>query len=387
MMKPFLIIAASAIIVAGCSHKNSFSITGTYKGEKHKYIYVDRVDVNTSERIDSAEINKQGKFHFSIKTNEPDYYQLGFSSTEFITLLASPGENIKLNFEGKNLYGNYNIIGSKGSQQVKMLDSTLLVTRNKLDSLRTEYEKSSKLPDFEIKGPSLDKAYSDLVDTQRKNNISFILENTNSLACIKAVYQKINDATYVLYQQRDLQFLKIVTDSLKVHYPNSRHTIALNNYFKGEMNKFNLDQLTQKAMAGPSLKLDPSLADVNGKRITLSAIKGKYILVSFWSVLSQDCIAENLIFKDIYKTYSKKGFEIYQINVDDNEFSWKDAIRYDEIPWISVREDPAAKISNVVLYNVQSLPANFLYDKEGNIIGKDIHGIALRSKLEQLLGN
>lgn len=387
MMRPLLIITVSAIIFAGCTQKKPIRITGTYKGEKHKYIYIDRVDVNSSERIDSAKINKQGKFHFRIKNNEPDYYQLGFSTTEFITLLASPGENIKLNFAGKNLYGDYNITGSKGSQQVKMLDSTLVVTKTKLDSLRSEYEKSIKSADINVKGPALDKAFSDLFEKQRKYNIAFILENMNSLACIKAVYQKINDETYVLYQPRDLQFLKIVVDSLKVHYPNSRHTIALNDYFQMELNKFNIDQITQKAMAGPSLKIDPSLPDINGKRITLSSLKSKYVLVTFWSVISQDCITENQFFKDIYKTFNKKGFEIYQINVDENEYTWRDAIRYDEIPWISVRDYKESKISNVQLYNVKSLPANYLYDKEGNIIGKDIHGTALKYKLEQLLSN
>jgi thiol-disulfide isomerase/thioredoxin len=387
MMKPLLIITVSVIIFAGCTQKNSIRITGTYKGEKHKYIYIDRVDVNTSQRIDSAKINKQGKFHFSIKNNEPDYYQLGFSTTEFITILATPGENIKLNFQGKNLFGDYNITGSKGSQQVKMLDSTLVVTKNKLDSLSNEYEKSIKSADFDVRGPVLDKTFSDLVEKQRKYNIAFILENMNSLACIKALYQKINDETYVLYQPRDLQFLKIVVDSLKVHYPDSRHTKALNDYFQLELKKFNIDQITQKAMVGPSLEIDPSLPDINGKRITLSSLKGKYVLVTFWSVISQDCLTENQVFKDIYKTYNKKGFEIYQINVDENEFTWRDAIRYEEIPWISVREDNSAKISNVLLYNIQSLPANYLYDKKGNIIGKNIHGISLRYKLEQLLGN
>jgi thiol-disulfide isomerase/thioredoxin len=385
-MKPFLILLVSAIMMSGCIKKNSFSLTGNFKGEKHKYIYIDRVDVNTSERIDSAKINKKGDFHLRIRSNEPDYYQLGFSTSEFINLLAAPGEKINLNFEGQNLYGNYKISGSRGSQQIKMLDSTLLVTKNKLDSLKTLYDKSSTSADFNVRGPERDKAFSDIVIKQRKYNIAFILENMNSLASIKALYQKINDNIYVLYEPRDLQFLKIVSDSLKVYYPNSRHTLALNEYFQKEMKNFNLNQITEKAMAQPSMKLDPSLTDINGKKVILSSLRGKYVLLSFWSIQSTDCIAENLLFKEIYKTYNKKGFEIYQISIDPDEEAWRNEVRYDELPWINVREDSTLRISNTVLYNVQSLPANYLYDKNGEIIGKNISYVALRSKLEQLLG-
>ena len=48
-----------------------------------------------------------------------------------------------------------------------------------------------------------------------------------SLAAIKALYQKIDDQNYVLNTTRDLQYMKIVSDSLSVYYPDSRHTKAL----------------------------------------------------------------------------------------------------------------------------------------------------------------
>jgi hypothetical protein len=387
MTKKLFLFLLSAIILSSCNQNSTFRITGTYKGEEHKYIFIDRVDVTTSERIDSAKINKQGRFHFSIRSNEPDYYNLGFSTSEFITLLATPGEDIELNFFGNNLFGDYSITGSKGSQQIKMLDSTLLVTRTKLDSLRAVYETSVNSADFSAVGPQLEKAFSDLIVNQRKFNIAFILDNTSSLVAIKALYQKINDDAYVLYDPKDLQFLKIVNDSLKLHYPDSRHSIALNEYFQIELNKFNMNQITQQALNGPSIKLDPALTDINGRRITLSSLKGKYVLLSFWSALYEDCISENMELKKIYNSYSRKGFEIYQINLDVNEPTWRDAVRYDELPWISVREDSTSEVSNYVLYNIHNLPANYLYDKNGEIIGKDLFSTTLRSKLEQLLAN
>jgi peroxiredoxin len=53
--------------------------------------------------------------------------------------------------------------------------------------------------------------------------------------------------------------------------------------------------------------------------VSLSSLKGKIVLLSFWSVRSKECIADNLQLKEIYKTFKEKGFEIYQINLDQNE--------------------------------------------------------------------
>ncbi len=87
----------------------------------------------------------------------------------------------------------------------------------------------------------------------------------------------------------------------------------------------------------PPAKLDPELKDIDGKRISLSSLKGKYVLLTFWSFRSKECIVENLQFKEYYKKYKNKGFEIYQINLDESEQDWKKAVKFDELPWISTQ--------------------------------------------------
>ena len=61
---------------------------------------------------------KKGISGFKVKASEPDFYQLGFSTSDFITLLAEPGEKIKLEFEGKNLFEKYSVKGSAGSEKI-----------------------------------------------------------------------------------------------------------------------------------------------------------------------------------------------------------------------------------------------------------------------------
>ena len=383
-MKRILFFLASILIISGCKDKGTFYVVGFIKGDTRKYIYINRVDINTLVFIDSSKISKKGKFRFKIKTSEADFYQLGFSTSDFVTLLAEPGEKINLEFNGKYLFENYSVSGSAGSERLQFIDKTLAETKSKLDSLNTLYEKASAEPGFDIKGPALETEYTRLIREQRKKNIGFIIDNINSLAAIKALYQKINADTYVLYDPKDLQYLKIVTDSLTRHFPNSKHVKALARDFEKEMNQLYANQIKMIAKTLPETKLDPDLKDLAGKRIALSSFKGKYVLLTFWSVRSRECIQENLQLKEFYRIYSKKGFEIYQVNLDQSETDWKSAVKFDELPWISTREDDPLNPKNAILFNVKSLPSNFLFDKEGKIVTSNLHGKSLQLKLDQL---
>lgn len=383
-MKRYLALLIPVIIAAGCKNNHAFTVDGSLKDNNHDYIYISKVDINTPVLIDSSKISNKGFFKFRIKATETDFYQVGYSETDFVNLLAEPGEKIKLIFHGKNLYNNYTVTGSEGSELVQMLDLKLLQTRSRVDSLNTIYETASKEPDFQTRGPLLEQEYLSLLKQQRKFNIEFIIKNINSLASIKALYQKINDQVYVLYEARDLQYLKIVSDSLKVHYPDSKHTKALVSDFEKEMNQFYARRLEQMTSTIPVTKLDPDLPDINGKRIALSSLKGKYVLLAFWSAEVKDCITENLQLKEYYKMFYRKGFEIYQINLDKDESTWKAAVKFDELPWISTREENPEDQKNARLYNVKTLPANYLIDPKGEIIASNLHGKALQIKLYQL---
>ena len=95
-------------------------------------------------------------------------------------------------------------------------------------------------------------------------------------------------------------------------------------------------------------------------------------------------MANNEELKQIYKTYHKKGFEIYQINIDESEDEWRTYINFEDFPWISLREDDPYYLENARLFNVRTLPANYLFDTKGNIIASNLFGRSLRIKLDQI---
>ena len=96
-MKRIFIFLAFILAVSSCKEKGTFSITGVINGDPGKYIYLNRVEINTPVFLDSAKINKSGKFRFKVRASEPDFYQLGYSTNDFITLLRNREKRLVLN--------------------------------------------------------------------------------------------------------------------------------------------------------------------------------------------------------------------------------------------------------------------------------------------------
>ncbi|MFN2313155.1 MAG: peroxiredoxin family protein, partial [Bacteroidales bacterium] len=292
-------------------------------------------------------------------------------------------EKITLDLGKSPLALNYSITGSPGSDEIKLLDQRLLSTKTQLDSIRKIYSDLSD-GELELRGAELEKAFVDAVDEQRRFNIKFVIENITSMAAIQALYQRIDENTYVLYQPRDLQYLKIVSDSLSVKYPVSRHVRALKENVTSELNRMYIDRMASLASQLPETSTNPVLPDTGGKMISLSSLRGKYVLVSFWSTASQECLNELPLMRSIYSSYHGKGLEIYHVSLDGDEQRWKNVVRFEEIPWISVREQDPSRPAFARLMNVNSVPSNLLYDPEGNIINTNLFGRNLQIRMDQL---
>lgn len=381
-MKRFALFLLTAAALAGCKNDNEVIIKGTFGDMREGLIYLDQSDVDRSTVIDSADL-KKGHFKFKRVITGPEFFQVRLTDNEFIGLLAMPGEEITLDFGQSPIALNYNVTGSPGSEKMKELDQHLFLTRMKLDSLRNAYAELSDA-DLAATGPALEKEYTDAIEAQRKYNIAFILDNISSMASIQALYQRIDDNTYVLYQPRDLQFLKIVSDTLSVKYPASRHVKALKENVASEMNRMYIDRMVSIASQKSGTKRDPALPDMKGNMISLSSLRGKYVLVSFWTTTSEECLAQLPELRSVYSLYHRKGLEIFQVSLDPDKERWKSVVRYEELPWINVTEDDPQNPVYAMSMGIRQVPANLLYDPEGNVINTNLFGRNLQIRMDQL---
>ncbi|HJV20522.1 MAG TPA: AhpC/TSA family protein [Sediminibacterium sp.] len=131
--------------------------------------------------------------------------------------------------------------------------------------------------------------------------------------------------------------------------------------------------------------VDFSQKDTAGKVVKLSDIKSDCILLEFWGSWCGPCREENPSLVKIYSEFKQKGFEILGVASETNKHQWTKAIRADGLNWINVSDLKGSGNKAAMIYGVSGYPSNFLIDKGGTIIAKDVYGDDLRNWLLKIL--
>jgi peroxiredoxin len=130
---------------------------------------------------------------------------------------------------------------------------------------------------------------------------------------------------------------------------------------------------------------DITLPSPDGKNVSLSSLRGKYVLIDFWASWCGPCRQENPNVVRMYNKYKDKGFEIFGVSLDESRDKWLKAIAMDKLTWPHVSDLKGWSSAAAQLYNIQAIPQTLLLDKEGKIIAKNLRGKALEEKLASLL--
>jgi len=127
--------------------------------------------------------------------------------------------------------------------------------------------------------------------------------------------------------------------------------------------------------------------DPEGNPVNLSDFRGKYVLIDFWASWCGPCRHENPNVVKAYNRFKNKGFTVLGVSLDrpDDKDKWLQAIANDHLTWTHVSDLQYWNNAAAKLYGVNAIPANFLLDPEGVIIGKNLRGEALVNKLLETL--
>lgn len=366
----FLALVLSAVLMS-CEDKNKYTLSGTlptneYDGEMVYLFSPENKDVN----IDSAKVT-DGKFKFEgiagdtvqiriIRFNskmkprtgtfflEPGKIQMSIDTT--INRAVVSGTRLN------NAYGEYN---------------------NTMTSLFAEADKAeSKWAEIEKKGEMTPEKYDEkeaeekaLMDKIEKTTADLVKNNVDNVLGTEVFYGN----SYLLNTETLAELMPMLPEKVK----------STDRYKKLET-RVAAQQATGKGKSFTDIKGNELFS---GREVALSdyAGKGKVVLVDFWASWCGPCRRSMPDLVKLYSEYKDRGFLIVGVSLDDSKEKWAEAVNADGITWpqfsnLKGWDEPGAKA-----YGVGSIPHTVLIDKNGVIVDKNLHGNALRKKIEGLL--
>jgi peroxiredoxin len=375
---PFVLVLAA--LTFACKKPNGFVISGKITNAEGKYLYLDELKVASSVPIDSVEVEKDGSFEFTGKINYPNFFLLRLNEKNFVTLLVDTTEKITVFGDAANFSRDYIVKGSPGSLLVQELNSRLTKTKHKLDSINSRMIVFRTRENYSLEKIRWEQEMADIKKSQIEYSTGFVQKHPFSMSSVLALYQKFDDSNYVV---QDLQSLKVAASALNTVFPKSEHVKALYANTMRLMAEEKNNKLKEFIAENGTNSPDITLPDYNGRDISLSSLRGKIVLIQFWSALERVSRIQNQALNELYSKYKSRGLEIYQVSIDSDRSAWLNAIEQDGMTWINVG-DMKGSVTALHMYNIQKIPSNYILDKEGRIVAKDLQGPALDQAVAKL---
>ena len=144
-----------------------------------------------------------------------------------------------------------------------------------------------------------------------------------------------------------------------------------------------LETMKKLKIGAPAIEFQTT--DIAGKAVSISAYKGKVLLLDFWATWCAPCRAEMPHVKEVYAAYNAKGFDILGVSMDNNRQALDSYLEEQGMKWRQIYDGKGWQAEIGQVYAVGSIPATFLIDKQGKIRYKNLRGDDLKEAVEELL--
>lgn len=382
----FLFISLIFLLFACSREKINFTVSGKLACKEGTRVFLKEMTSKELIPVDSSSVDESGNFILKGYTDIVRFYTLYVSENDFIVLLIRAGDEIFINGDANNLHNTYAVEGSDDSRKIRDLLSEQNKTLLRIRQLSKIFNDSLQSPDFLKVKTSLDTAYKEIVNAHRAYTFDFIRQNMNSLASLMALYQQIGPRQYLLDPVEDFRYYNIVDSSLNILYPECEAVRELHRQVVELREQKRAQKMTSIRLSKGSIVPEISLPGPEGDTISLSSLRGKYVLLDFWASWCPPCRRENPNLVKNYKKYNANGFEIYQVSLDRSRDAWLKAIEDDNLSWIHVSDLKMWNSVVVPIYHIEGIPLNFLLDQDGRIIEQNLRGNRLSEVLEEILG-
>ena len=380
-MNRFLYLMGLFLLVAcGSNDEEKLTVSGTIVNRDARMIYLEETPVATMQRIvkDSAVIGNGGKFSLKAETLEESIYNLRIDNDVYpFASLVNDSNKITVDADFAKAGEFYTVKGSSASDSIRYylkrsgeMMRQIYYDAKALDSLK-KLPPDSNFFALELRRKEKAEQLKTYTDNSIRSSTSpsvamFILSTYQGIA-------KNPDFGVPPFTNEDVGGM---IDQLIIKFPQHQGIASVKSYFDGLSSKAGM-----VGKAAPEI----SLPDLEGKTVSLSSFRGKYVLVDFWASWCKPCRYENPNVVSAYNKYKSKNFTILGVSLDQNKGAWQKAIVDDKLNWTHISDLQQWRSVVVPTYKIQGIPYNVLVDPQGKVVAENLRGQELDQKLGEFL--
>lgn len=362
--------------------QKKFTLQGTISNANGKYLkLMDMTSIGFP--LDSVVVNSDGSFTYEKQITEPADFVVYIEPQQSVRITPLPAEQISLSANANNLIHSYKVSGSESSVAISKYTKYLQKLKTELNSVNAFYMQNQDNPNIDSIIQTAKKRSDSIFNLGKLYLQKTIKTNPAGMESYVALAQKLTHNINFFTISKDFKYFTMVDTAFARAYDTAKVAIMLHSYVQKQQ-KQKATQTNSKLQIGNNVP-NIILPNAYGDTLSLSELKGKYVLIDFWGSWCRPCRLEH---KNLLKTYNKfrrYDFEIFQVALEYNKENWKNAIREDKLWWkYQVSELKYMDSEIAKIYKISKVPYNFLINREGQIIAINIYGKNLQKKLETI---